>query len=58
MSMPPSLLITSTLASGEAPQPFTWHLPPSKSLLARQLVLASLEGRPLPNNLDSREDLP
>jgi len=58
MSMPPSLLITSTLASGEAPQPFTWHLPPSKSLLARQLVLASLEGRPLPTDLDSREDLP
>ncbi|WP_314028699.1 hypothetical protein [Porphyromonas catoniae] len=58
MSMPPSLLITSTLASGEAPQPFTWYLPPSKSLLARQLVLASLEGRPLPNDLDSREDLP
>ena len=26
--------------------------------MARQLVLASLEGRPLPNNLDSREDLP
>ena len=58
MGMSSSLLITSTLASGEAPQPFTWHLPPSKSLLARQLVLASLEGRPLPNNLDSREDLP
>lgn len=58
MSIPPSLLITSTLASGEAPQPFTWHLPPSKSLLARQLVLASLEGRPLPTDLDSREDLP
>ena len=58
MSMPPSLLITSTLASGEAPQPFTWYLPPSKSLLARQLVLASLEGRPLPTDLDSREDLP
>ena len=58
MSMPPSLLITSTLASGEVPQPFTWHLPPSKSLLARQLVLASLEGRPLPTDLDSREDLP
>ena len=58
MSMPPSLLITSTLASGEVPQPFTWYLPPSKSLLARQLVLASLEGRPLPTDLDSREDLP
>ncbi|WP_314054412.1 hypothetical protein [Porphyromonas catoniae] len=58
MSMSPSLLITSTLASGEAPQPFTWYLPPSKSLLARQLVLASLEGRPLPTDLDSREDLP
>ena len=58
MSMPPSLLITSTLASGEVPQPFTWYLPPSKSLLARQLVLASLEGRPLPNGLDSRENLP
>jgi len=26
--------------------------------LARQLVLASLEGRPLPTDLDSREDLP
>ena len=58
MGMSSSLLITSTLASGEAPQPFTWHLPPSKSLLARQLVLASLEGRPLPTDLDSREDLP
>ncbi len=58
MGMSSSLLITSTLASGEAPQPFTWHLPPSKSLLARQLVLASLEGRPLPIDLDSREDLP
>jgi len=58
MGMSSSLLITSTLASGEVPQPFTWHLPPSKSLLARQLVLASLEGRPLPNDLDSREDLP
>lgn len=58
MGMSSSLLITSTLASGEVPQPFTWHLPPSKSLLARQLVLASLEGRPLPTDLDSREDLP
>ena len=58
MGMSSSLLITSTLASGEAPQPFTWHLPPSKSLLARQLVLASLEGRPLPIDLESREDLP
>lgn len=58
MGMSSSLLITSTLASGEVPQPFTWYLPPSKSLLARQLVLASLEGRPLPNDLDSREDLP
>lgn len=58
MGISSSLLITSTLASGEVPQPFTWHLPPSKSLLARQLVLASLEGRPLPIDLDSREDLP
>lgn len=58
MGISSSLLITSTLASGEAPQPFTWHLPPSKSLLARQLILASLEGRPLPTDLDSREDLP